>query len=215
MKWSPASVLPGPVAAALPADRYWFIIGGQAVRCFCPYRPSKDVDFGVVDATDSDQLLAHLRSRGRVELLERGEDTVHLRFEGVDVSIFVLRRLARHVQDGSLDLTGVLATKTHALLDRGLRRDFFDLYVMLQQHSLGLVDCLRALRVVYETDVNDGLVLRALTYFEDAEGGPRLPGEGPQDWQHVRDYFVSAVSALLVPPVTPLAIQSLIVDVRN
>lgn len=132
-----------------------------------------------------------------------------------DVSIFVLPDLSRHVRDGTLDVTGVLATKTHALLDRGLRRDFFDLYVMLQTHALGLVDCMRALRTVYETDVNDGLVLRALCYFEDAETGPRIPGESDEDWALVKAFFSRAVASLLVPPDKPLGVQSQVVDVRS
>jgi hypothetical protein len=210
----PEEVIPEPVANVIPADRYWFVIGGQAVRCFCPYRPSRDVDFGVVCAKDQEQLLAHLRMNGRVDIIERATGTVHLNFDGVDVSVFVLPDLVGYVKNGSLDVTGILATKTHALLDRGLRRDFFDLYVMLQSHLLGLVDCLRALRTVYATDVNEGLVLRALCYFEDAEQGPPIPGEGDDDWNDVKAFFSSAVAALLVPPPKPLTIQSRIVDVR-
>lgn len=211
---SPRDVIPRDVAEALPGGRYWFVIGGQAVRCFAPYRPSNDVDFGVVTARNLAQLLNHLKKCGETEILERAEGTVHLRFEGVDVSIFVLAELEPHVIDNALDVTGVLATKTHALLDRGLRRDFFDLYVMLQLHSLGLADCLRALRDVYRTEVNDGLVLRALAYFDDAESGPPLPGEAPADWSHVKEFFQRGVAALIVPPTRALGIQRCVVDAR-
>ena len=212
---SPLDVMPPRVTAAVQDQTYWFVIGGQAVRCFAPYRPSRDVDFGVLRAKDKKELVAQLRERGQVELIERDRDTVHLTFEGIDVSIFVLRRLAAHVEDRALDVTGVLATKTHALLDRGLRRDFFDLYVMLQMGSLGLLDCLAALREVYDTDVNEGLVLRALTYFDDAEAEPPLPAEGPQDWETVTAFFDTAAAALLVPPQRRLAIQDQVVDVAG
>lgn len=43
---SPLEVLPSEVAAAIAGHRRWFLIGGQAVRCYVPYRPSHDVDFG-------------------------------------------------------------------------------------------------------------------------------------------------------------------------
>ncbi|MEM9693761.1 MAG: nucleotidyl transferase AbiEii/AbiGii toxin family protein [Myxococcota bacterium] len=210
---SPLDVLPPRVTAAVKDQTYWFVIGGQAVRCFAPYRPSRDVDFGVIRARDSKQLVAHLRKHGVVDIIERDRDTVHLMFEGIDVSIFVLKRLGAHVHDRSLDVTGVLATKTHALLDRGLRRDFFDLYVMMQIGSLGLLDCVAALREVYESDVNEGLVLRALTYFDDADDEPRLPGEGPDDWSVVTSFFSAAAAALLVPPQRRLEIQARVVDI--
>lgn len=150
-----------------------------------------------------------------MELIETSKDTTHLNFEGIDVSIFVLPQLERHVEDAVLTVTGVLATKTHAILDRGTRRDFFDLYVMLQMHGLGLLQCLEALSEVYETDVNRGLVLRALSHFDDAESEAPLPGEAAEDWPNVRGFFVTGVAALVVPPTRPLGIQSRVVDVRT
>jgi hypothetical protein len=59
---SPLEVLPREISAAVASERYWFVIGGQAVRCMLPYRPSRDVDFGVLTAKDSKQLLAQLRT---------------------------------------------------------------------------------------------------------------------------------------------------------
>ncbi|HEX2736389.1 MAG TPA: nucleotidyl transferase AbiEii/AbiGii toxin family protein [Polyangiaceae bacterium] len=148
-------------------------------------------------------------------LLERAKGTAHLDVGGTDVSIFVLPKLARYVKDGALTVNGILATKTHAILDRGTRRDFFDLYVMLQSQKLGLLACLSALNEVYETEANHGLVLRALCYFDDAEQDAPLPGEGPQDWARIREFFSRAVAALIVPPGEPLAIQANVIDVRS
>jgi hypothetical protein len=191
---------------------YWFVIGGHAVRCFCPYRPSRDVDFGVHRPADLDDLLSQLQRSGEVEILERGEDTVHLHYNRINVSIFVLENLTPFVEGRSLNVTGVLATKLHAILDRGTRRDFFDLYVTLHQHRLGIASCLAAMREVYGDAVDEALLLRALTYFEDAEREARLPGEGPDDWEAVKGFFVRRVGQLLVPPARGLAIERKRVD---
>lgn len=203
----PVSVIPRPVARAVADLPYWFVIGGQAMRCFCPYRPSRDVDFGVTRAEDLDDLVRQLQQRGRVEIAERTDDTVHLRFDGIDVSIVVLG------DDRRLSVTGLLATRLHAILDRGTRRDFFDLYVTLHQHAMGIVECLAALRQVYRQDVNDGLLLRALTFFDDAEREAALPGEGPDDWTIVKDFFRIRVGQLLIPPARELQIERCVVDV--
>jgi hypothetical protein len=212
--YRPAEVIPETLAHVVDAIPYWFVIGGQAVRCFAPYRPSRDVDFGVGSPVNLEDLVAELRRHGEVEIQERTRDTVHLLWNGTKVSAFVLEKLVPHVEDQHLDLTGVLATKLHAILDRGLRRDFFDLYVMLEQHRLGIVAALAAIRKVYQGPIDDGLLLRALTYFDDAER-EAVPGEGPRDWRLVKDYFLVQVGSLLVPPARRLAIQAHTVDVTG
>lgn len=210
----PTRVMPEVVARAVADLPYWFVIGGQAMRCFCPYRPSVDVDFGVGEPRTLGELLAQLQRAGTVELIERGEHTVHLRFDGVRVSVFVLDRLVPHTEARRLTVTGLLATKLHAILDRGTRRDFFDLYVTLQQQRLGIIEALGAMRRVYGEGLDEGLLLRALTYFDDAEREAPLPGEGARDWETVKDFFVTRVGHLLVPPGPALEIQSRRVDVR-
>ena len=211
--YKPAQVIPEALARVVDDIPHWFVIGGQAVRCFTPYRPSRDVDFGVDSPVNLEDLVAQLRRRGDVEIQERTSDTVHLLWNGTKVSAFVLPILAPHVEDRHLTVTGVLATKLHAILDCGLRRDFFDVYVMLQQHRLGIHAALAAVRTVYQGQIDEGLLLRALTYFDDAEREAALPAEGPRDWDGVKNYFLLQVGSLLVPPTRPLAIQAHAVDV--
>ncbi len=213
--YRPQQVMPQNLASAVEPIPYWFVIGGQAVRCFAPYRPSRDVDFGIDSPANLHDLLDQLARAGEVEILERGGDTVHLRWNGIKVSAFVVPFLVPFVEDRHLDVTGLLATKLHAILDRGLRRDFFDLYVLLQQHALGIAAVLTAIRTVYGGQINDALMLRALTYFDDAEREARLPGEGPSDWPAVKDYFLVQVGSLLMPPTRRLEIQAQSVDVET
>jgi hypothetical protein len=210
---TPVQVIPPPLGRAVADLPYWFVIGGQAMRCFCPYRPSRDVDFGVTSAKSLDDLVRQLKRRGHVEIAERTHETVHLRFDGIDVSIFVLEMLASFVDDRRLSVTGLLANKLHAILDRGTRRDFFDLYVTLHRHALGIAECLAAVRQVYRQEVNDTLLLRALTFFDDAEREAALPGEGPDDWSTVKEFFWSRVGHLLIPPARELQIERQVVDV--
>jgi hypothetical protein len=211
--YHPTEVIPAALARVVDPLATWFVIGGQAVRCFAPYRPSRDVDFGVGAARTLKGLLAALRRSGAVEIQETDADTVHLLWNGLKVSIFVLADLVPFVEDRRLDVTAILATKLHAILDRGLRRDFFDLYVMLEQRRLGIAECLAAMRRVHRLPVADGLLLRALTFFDDAEREAPLPGEGPGDFALVKEFFLDRAGRLLVPPTRRLAIQERTVDV--
>ena len=210
---SPTRVIRQDLASAVRDLTYWFVIGGQAVRCLCPYRPSRDVDFGVVDAKGLADLQAQLGRTGSVEAIESSADTAHLRWNSIDVSIFVLAPLAPFVEGRRLGIVGLLATKLHAVLDRGTRRDFFDVYVLLQQERLGIAECLRSIREVHGAKVNDALLLRALTYFDDADREAPLAGEGERDWATVKAFFLERVGNLLVPPERPLVIQANVIDV--
>lgn len=211
-RFRPAQVMPRELAASVDDLPYWFVIGGQAVRCFAPYRPSRDVDFGIDSPANLDEFVGQLERRGHVEIQERGRDTVHLLWNGIKVSAFVLPFLLPHVEERRLDVTGLLATKLHAIVDRGLRRDFFDLYVMLHEHRLGFVSVLTAIRAVYAAPIDDALMLRALTYFGDADREAALPGEGLSDWSMVKDYFLVQAGSLMTPPSRPLLIQKRVVD---
>jgi hypothetical protein len=215
-RYVPLDVIPAAVARALPTrSPAWFLIGGHAVRCFAPYRPSNDVDLGVRTKKDLDALVRALAERTELSVLERSEDTIHLVVDGVDVSIFVLPKIKKHAPEQSLSADGVLATKLHAILDRGTRRDFFDLYVMMQQEQVGIAHCFHALRKVYGEEINEGLFVRAITFFDDAEREPRLAGEGASDWQRLKQFFMTAAGALIVPPHAALQIQRRVVDVRT
>jgi hypothetical protein len=211
----PRQVIPAELAGAVEPLQYWFVIGGHAVRCFSPYRPSRDVDFGVGSAKDLSDLLSALQKSGTTEVLERSHDTAHLRWSGINVSIFELAMLSPYTENRHLTVEGILATKLHAILDRGMRRDFFDLYVMMQQQKLGILLALRAMHDVYKQPINDSLVLRALTYFDDAEREAPLTGEGEEDWEAVKNFFIQRSAELLIPPTSVLRIQKRRVEVRE
>ncbi|HZO12640.1 MAG TPA: nucleotidyl transferase AbiEii/AbiGii toxin family protein [Polyangiaceae bacterium] len=89
----------------------------------------------------------------------------------------------------SPSVTETLATQLHAILDRGTRRDFFDLYVSMQTHHQGIVECLAAMREVYGAELHEASLLGALSRLDDAEREAALPGEGPGDWSAVKDFF--------------------------
>ena len=78
---------------------------------------------------------------------------------------------------------------------------------------LGIASVLATIRSVYQGVIDDGLLLRALTYFDDADREATLPGEGPTDWSAVKDYFQVQVGSLLTPPMRRLRIQAQTADV--
>jgi hypothetical protein len=71
------------------------------------------------------------------------------------------------------------------------------------------------MRRVFAQPVDHSLLLRALTFFDDAEREAPLPGEGAKDWATVKKFFLTRVGSLLVPPGRALEVQRRVVDVRR
>lgn len=84
--------------------------------------------------------------------------------------------------------------KVAAIIGRGTKKDFIDLYFLLRIYSL------QEILDLYSSKYPDGtlfVAIKSLTYFEDAESDP-LPEMLEQiDWAEVKGTIVSAVRNLL------------------
>lgn len=95
-----------------------------------------------------------------------------------------------------LDL-GVM--KLSAISKRGLRRDFWDLFVIIHEAPVSLKDLLAAYRARYRRGASDEYhLLRSLTYFVDAErDDPRVVGLTAKKWALIREFFIRETTALV------------------
>lgn len=96
-------------------------------------------------------------------------------------------------------LLDLAAMKLGALSRRGLRRDFWDLAEIVRRGAVTFVEACRAYRERYgvaEADLYH--VLRALTWFEDAERDPAFPsGLSEAAWRDIKAFFVREAPGLM------------------
>jgi hypothetical protein len=86
--------------------------------------------------------------------------------------------------------------KVEAIANRGSRRDFIDLYVVSREY--GLPEILQWFAKKYATvSYNRTHMLKALTYFADAEEEPSPDLVAPIEWSSVKEYFRSEVPRLV------------------
>lgn len=91
------------------------------------------------------------------------------------------------------DIPDIAAMKLAAATNRGTRKDFVDVYFLLQKYSLRqMLDWY----VEKYPDGNDYLVLRSLVYFDDAELEPMPNMLTPVEWKSVTKAIESAVREL-------------------
>ena len=192
----------------LPILSEFYLAGGTGLGIHLAHRHSADLDFFSRKPTaDFEAIKVAVEDCfERVEVRAETDAALHLLCDGLPID-FVRYRYPTLDPPGEafgVGLAGVrdlAVMKLAAISRRGLRRDFWDLYEVLRTR-LTLRECGEAyvLRFgVREADLYH--VLRALTYFEDAEKDPVFPaGLDEEKWGEIKAFFRTEAPKLVTTP---------------
>ncbi|MEZ4300433.1 MAG: nucleotidyl transferase AbiEii/AbiGii toxin family protein [Polyangiaceae bacterium] len=198
----------------LPELRDFYLAGGSAIAWHLRHRRSNDLDLFSERRVDLGRVERALKKLPGVEVLSISDVTIKIELDGtlVDVVAYPYPPLEEPMPgpEGSrvASLLDLAVMKLGAVARRGIRRDFWDLRV-LAESGLPLVEIARAYRRRFRVSEGDLYpVLRALTYFEDAEKDATLPaGMTLRSWQATKRFFVEhagdAVREMLSPEPAP------------
>lgn len=175
-----------------------YLAGGAAVSHHLGHRVSNDLDlFSVDPELDLDSVRRRAVTVLEAEAISQSDATLKLRIADamVDVVRYPYRALAR-AQRGPegirvASLRDLATMKLAAIAKRGVRRDYWDLYEILTRTRLTLhVACNDYLRKFGVSEADIYHVLRALTWFEEAEADPTPPrGLTHARWRKIRAWF--------------------------
>lgn len=184
----------------LPIADDLVLAGGVAVAWHFDHRSSRDLDlFSRSAAFDLERARSALAESfgSRMQVVGRSDATLHVVVGGVDVDVVRYkypplsppRVRACGIRVASVRDLAVM--KLSAIATRGLRRDFWDLAVMLRSKRVTLTSALADYSEKYGVGEADRYhVLRALTWFEDAERDLAMPrGLTRERWIELKAYF--------------------------
>jgi hypothetical protein len=188
--------------------REFYLAGGCAVAFHLGHRRSLDLDlFSLSPLVDLEGLVPTLvKGPLGAEVLSVTEGSMRLLVGTLPVDLVrsshppleaPLPGPSGFPVAGLLDLASM---KFMAVVHRGVRRDFWDLHEMLQSRSFDLDTALDAYVARFGKQQSDPYaVLRALTYFKDAEKESVLPnGLSEAHWQTLRRFFRSEAPKALM-----------------
>ncbi len=147
------------------------LVGGTALALYFGHRISEDVDLFTWEKFDVDFLLNELESKLQFKIKVKTPIGAHLFIENVktDLVYFPIKPMrTSHLVDGVrlLDLEDLAAMKLNAIANRGAKKDFYDLFFLLQHFNIEkLVELFS--EKFKQQDVF-GLA-RSLSYFQDAD----------------------------------------------
>lgn len=190
----------------LASELSLYLAGGTALSFQLGHRVSRDIDL-FSRAPDLDLERARRAFAAVPEFEVTSLTDAALRFRIGNIPVDVVRypyALLNPPQlgPGQFPMAGLedLATmKLSAVSRRGIRRDFWDLYEIFTRQTPSLDQALNSYIRRYgvkESDVYH--VLKAMTYFADAELDALLPlGLTPERWITIKSWFVEHIPGAL------------------
>jgi hypothetical protein len=191
--------------AAHPALEGWVLAGGTGLALRLGHRVSEDFDFFRIAGMDARGLHDALAALGPIETLQQGEGTLTVIVRSVKLSFFqvadpFLFAPTRHLFFDVADTRDIALMKLAAVTNRGSRKDFVDLFCILQRGP-SLQEHLDLMEKKYGRGrFNPYQVLLSLTFFDDAEEEPLPRMLEPFDWKQCKAFFVREARMIVLPP---------------
>ncbi len=169
--------------------------GGTALALHMGHRMSVDLDFFTTAPFRVEALVSAIRKTGKsFRILAESEDHIVADIEGVKFSLFRYEYpfIEQTTVYGGIEIAGVLdiaAMKIIAISQRGAKRDFADLYVILQNIPFHNVAG-HVVRRYGKERINPVVTGKALVYFSDADSDPEPEYIGETvKWEAIRIFF--------------------------
>lgn len=180
----------------------FYLAGGTAAALQLGHRVSVDLDFFSGEDFSAQSLLETVSNNLQISNTAIDKGTLKFQLSQTAISFFHYPyRLINVTSDyQAIDLAHLLdiaAMKITAIASRGSKKDFVDLYYILNEYSLEQV--FSAFKSKYkQSEFEEYHFLKSLTYFEDADLDP-----DPQmlvddyDWEAVKTRLMQKVKAFM------------------
>lgn len=154
----------------------FYLAGGTGLALVFGHRISIDLDFFSSKKTDNEYMVRELKKIGNFEVETLEERTLHGTFEGTKLSFMhypykLLKKTHAYGNIKIADPIDIACMKISAISSRGAKKDYVDLYYLLQKWSLAEI-------VAHFEEKYAGIgynlmhILKSLSYFSDADSDP-------------------------------------------
>lgn len=172
----------------------FILVGGTALALQIGHRNSIDLDFFGNKEIDEDKILSELEKYGNVEKKAGSKnilvcsvnnikvDFVNHKYPFLDKTMIVENIRMASPKD-------ISAMKLNAIEGRGTKKDFIDLFFLLEKFSLNQMIEFYNQKYINHTDF---MMLKSLTYFTDADLFPQPKMFVDFDWENCKEKIMEA-----------------------
>lgn len=182
--------------SAQPMLKQARLVGGTALALQYGHRMSVDLDFFGHIPENTEELIDMASAAGECVVLNRTSSILQMTIDQVKVDFVDYSRYKwidqPIVEDGIVLASDkdIAAMKVNAVIGRGTRKDFVDMYMLLKHYSLA--EILAFYKEKYP-EYSEYRALLSMTYFDDAEmqDMPRMFITTP--WNEMKSVIIQAV----------------------
>lgn len=154
----------------------FYLAGGTALAIQLGHRESIDLDWFCKGEFSNAKIKQELIKLGSLQIINESEDTINAVLDNVKISFLrydyeLLFPLINFEKINLADERDIAAMKIDVCSSRGSKKDFIDIFFLLQKYSLE--ELISFFEKKYEgISYNKLHILKSLVYFEDAENDP-------------------------------------------
>jgi len=166
----------------------FFLVGGTALALQIGHRISIDLDFFSVNSFHEDELTSFLEQEFDMEIFQLSKNSITGKIQDVKVDFIshqylLLSEIENYNSIRLAALKDIAAMKLNAIKNRGTKKDFVDLYFLLQQFTLE--EMLNFANQKYPNH-SDMLTIKSLVYFDDADIQPDCEMLINVSWEEIK-----------------------------
>lgn len=180
----------------------FYLTGGTALSLFLDHRESEDLDWFTENNFDPIKLQRKLEIFGKLEGTEISEGTLNTSLTGVKLQFleYPYPLLKPTVDWQNIKLSPIIdiaCTKLQTIGMRGSKKDFIDIYFLLQQFSFE--ELFKQLDKKYsKTNYNLPHILKSLIYFDNAETQPMPRMHKNITWEKIKKEIIKKIKVFKI-----------------
>lgn len=180
-----------------PIASPFYLAGDTALALLFGHRISIDLDFFSPNTFSVSSLVEQLNTLGKLKIEDKSETTFNGSLDGVKISFFyypypLLFPTKEYDGVTLADERDIGAMKIQAISDRGSKKDFVDVFILLKKYSIQ--ELLNFFHKKYEKfNYNQLHILKSLSYFYDADTNAEPVYIHPISWVEVKKVIKNVV----------------------
>ncbi len=185
--------------APIQIVKQFYLAGGTGLALQLGHRKSIDLDLFTRNYPKNELLLAQLKSFSP-RITQQAEGTLDVIIDQVKVSFLeydypLIADKHQYQRMDVADVKDIACMKLTAISSRGSKKDFVDLYFILQDYTLDQIWTWFEQKYK-EVDYQKLHMLKSIVYFDDADQDPEVNYLEPVEWAMIKQSLVNKISAL-------------------